>query len=104
MKKRMMRCGSITLVLVFLFVFAGEAEAAPKYQWRLACETIAGSIADLYAQEFARLLKEKSNGDIQLDIFHSGTLGTPTEIASRFGSPNALREAIAALSDLLYVA
>ena len=80
MKKRMMRCASLTLVLVFLFVFAGGAAAAPKYQWRLACETIAGSIADIYAQEFARLLKEKSNGDIQLDIFHSGTLGTPTEM------------------------
>lgn len=32
------------------------------------------------------------------------TLGTPAEIASRFGSPAALREAIAALGDLLYVA
>ena len=32
------------------------------------------------------------------------TLGTPAEIASRFGSPATLREAIAALGDLLYVA
>lgn len=34
----------------------------------------------MYAQELARLLKEKSNGDIQLDIYHAGSLGTPTEM------------------------
>lgn len=46
----------------------------------------------------------------QLDDLHVlqvppiSTLGTPAEIASRFGSPAALQEAIAALGDLLYVA
>lgn len=78
MKKRMFRFATLAFALMFLF--PGMATAAPKYEWRLACETIAGSVADYYAQEFARLLKEKSNGDIQLDIFHSGTLGTPTEM------------------------
>lgn len=80
MRKSFLRMVSISLVAVCVFAFAGGAAAAPKYQWRAATETIAGSVADMYAQEFARLLKEKSNGDIQLDIYHSGTLGTPTEM------------------------
>ena len=62
-----------------LALFASPSFAA-KYNWRLANEEIAGSVSDLYAQEFARLLKEKSGGEIQLDLFPSGTLGTPTEI------------------------
>ena len=80
MKKNFLRLLSFSLVAVCLFVFSGGAAAAPKYQWRAATETIAGSVADMYAQEFARLLKEKSNGDIELEIYHSGTLGTPTEM------------------------
>ncbi len=69
----------IALMLVFCALYATPSLAA-AYQWKMACEEIAGSVSDLYAQEFARLLKEKSNGDIQLDIFHHGTLGTPTEM------------------------
>lgn len=80
MKMKAFRLISLFLALTFVLVMAGGAAAAPKYEWRLACETIAGSVADYYAQEFARLLKEKSDGDIQLEIFHSGTLGTPTEM------------------------
>ncbi|MGI6784427.1 MAG: DctP family TRAP transporter solute-binding subunit [Aminivibrio sp.] len=73
-------CISLFLAVAVLLATAGVAAAAPKYEWRLACETIAGSVADHYARELARLLKEKSNGDIQLEIFHSGALGTPTEM------------------------
>lgn len=53
---------------------------AAKYRWRLASEEIAESVADLYAHEFARLLKEKSNGEIELEIYPHGTLGAPTEM------------------------
>ncbi|MBM9603116.1 DctP family TRAP transporter solute-binding subunit [Desulfopila inferna] len=80
MKKNFRCICSIFFVTILGFAFAGAALAAPKYQWRIASETIAGSVADLYAQELARLLKEKSNGDIQLEIYHSGSLGTPTEM------------------------
>ena len=69
---------AVALFMVCLLV-ASPCFAA-QYQWKLACEEIAESVADLYAQEFARLLKEKSNGEIQLDIYHHGTLGTPTEM------------------------
>lgn len=80
MRKKSLRILSVLMVMAHVFSFAGAAMAGPKYQWRVACETIAGSVADMYAQELARLLKEKSNGEIQLDVYHSGSLGTPTEM------------------------
>lgn len=68
------------LAAAFAITAATTTLAAPKYQWRLAEEEITDSVCDVYANEFARLLKEKSNGDIQLDIYPLGTLGTPKEI------------------------
>jgi type I restriction enzyme R subunit len=39
-----------------------------------------------------------------LEVPPLSSLGTPTEIARRFGSPDALRSAVARLSELVYVA
>jgi len=69
----------IALGLAFVLAFSGIASAA-EYNWRLAEEEILGSVSDIYANEFARLLAEKSNGRIKLDIYPGGTLGTPTEM------------------------
>jgi tripartite ATP-independent transporter DctP family solute receptor len=68
------------LAATFALTVATTAFGAPKYQWRLAEEEITGSVCDVYANEFARLLKEKSDGEIQLDIYPLGTLGSPKEI------------------------
>ncbi len=70
-----------TLALALaLALFAAPAAFAAKYEWRLAEEEITDSVCDVYAKEFARLLKEKSNGDINLEVYPLGTLGTPEEI------------------------
>ncbi len=78
MKRKWMSCIAVTVLL--MMAVSNVAIAAPKYQWRIASEEIAGSVADMYAHEFARLLKEKSKGAIQLDVYPSGTLGSPTEM------------------------
>lgn len=67
------------LVLALVLAFSGIAVAA-EYNWRLAEEEIVGSVCDVYANEFARLLADKSNGRIKLDVYPQGTLGTPTEM------------------------
>ncbi len=69
----------IVLALTIAVLFA-QAAVAAKYEWRLAEEEITDSVCDVYAKEFARLLKEKSSGDINLEIYPLGTLGTPEEI------------------------
>ena len=78
MKRKWMSC--IAAAVLLMMTGSNAAIAAPKYQWRIASEEIAGSVADMYAHEFARLLKEKSKGAIQLDVYPSGTLGSPTEM------------------------
>ena len=69
-----------TVLLVFLAVMAAAPSWGAQYRWKLVSEEIAESVADLYAQEFGRILKEKSGGEIELEIFPNGTLGTPTEM------------------------
>lgn len=76
----MKKCGIVFLLVIAVLSSSVAPVFAAKYNWRLASEELAESAVDLYAHEFARLLKEKSNGDIQLEIFPHGTLGTPTEM------------------------
>lgn len=75
-----MRKGIIAAALLLLLAIAGQARSSEIYYWRLAEEEVEGSVCDLYAREFARLLDEKSDGRINLTIFPLGTLGTPQEI------------------------
>ena len=75
----MRKCAVVFLLCVMVLSCGAVPASAAKYNWRLASEELADSAVDLYAHEFARLLKEKSNGDIQLEVFPHGTLGTPTE-------------------------
>lgn len=67
------------IVLVFITLMATGAWGE-VYYWRLAEEEVEGSVCDLYAREFARLLNEKSGGKINLAVFPLGTIGTPQEI------------------------
>ncbi|WP_281645995.1 TRAP transporter substrate-binding protein DctP [Parendozoicomonas sp. Alg238-R29] len=49
-------------------------------EWKFAIEEIPGSIMDSYAQEFKRRIEAKTNGDITVNVYPQGSLGTPTEI------------------------
>lgn len=57
-----------------------QAASAPQYTWRMAIEEVPDSVQDVYAQELAKRLKEKSNGAIKLDVFPIGQLGTALDI------------------------
>ncbi|MCF4152015.1 TRAP transporter substrate-binding protein DctP [Dethiosulfovibrio sp. F2B] len=74
-----MKSRILSILLVFIALTATEA-CGNIYRWRLAEEEVEGSVCDLYAREFARLLNEKSKGAIELSVFPLGTLGTPQEI------------------------
>ncbi|OPZ36214.1 MAG: 2,3-diketo-L-gulonate-binding periplasmic protein YiaO precursor [Synergistetes bacterium ADurb.BinA166] len=78
----MRRLGSVAVLLLLVALAAPGwcASGAPAREWRVACETVEGGVADLYAKELARLLAEKSGDAIRLDVFYFGTLGTPSEM------------------------
>lgn len=49
-------------------------------EWKFAIEEIPGSIMDAYAQEFKRKIELKTDGEISVNIFPLGSLGTPTQL------------------------
>ncbi|MDX5361314.1 MAG: TRAP transporter substrate-binding protein DctP [Alphaproteobacteria bacterium] len=54
----------------------GMMTAAHAADWKFAIEEIDGSVQDRYAQEFKRLIEEKSGGDITVTVYPYGSLGT----------------------------
>ncbi len=59
---------------------AASAGAVKADEWKFAIEEISGSVQDAYAQEFKRLVEEKSGGDITVTVYPYGTLGTSADL------------------------
>ncbi|MDC0661620.1 TRAP transporter substrate-binding protein [Marinobacter sp. SS21] len=58
-----------------------ESEAmAEPVTWRFALEEIEGSVQDAYAQEFKRQIEEISKGQISIEIYPYGALGTSSQL------------------------
>jgi tripartite ATP-independent transporter DctP family solute receptor len=73
----MKKCLSIVIAVIFIF-FSGTAIAA--LQIKLGVVTKPGSAQNIAAEKFKELIEQQSNGDIQVQIFHSASLGNETEI------------------------
>jgi tripartite ATP-independent transporter DctP family solute receptor len=56
------------------------AQAAQADEWKFAIEEITGSVQDKYAQEFKRIVEEKSGGDITVTVYPYGALGTSADL------------------------
>lgn len=52
-------------------------------EWKFAIEEIPGSIMDSYAQEFKKRIESKTDGDVTVNIYPLGSLGTPTELVEQ---------------------
>lgn len=76
MKKRII---ALTLLLAFTVVIAsgcsGTQEASEQTVWRFGHEETVGAIQDIYAFEFKRLVEERTNGDITVEIYRTGEIG-----------------------------
>lgn len=70
---------SVLAAALVVFTFSGQALAA-KYNWKFAHEELQGGFMDEVAREFAKRLADKSGGEIQIDIYPSGTLGTSEDL------------------------
>ena len=58
----------------------GLAFGAQAETWKFASEEDKKDVQDIYAQEFARVIKEESKGDIKVRIYYYGQLGTENDI------------------------
>ncbi|MAA66548.1 MAG: C4-dicarboxylate ABC transporter [Alteromonadaceae bacterium] len=56
-----------------------DAKSEPV-TWRFALEEIEGSVQDAYAKEFKREVEEESDGQIKIEIYPYGSLGTSSQL------------------------
>lgn len=74
--------------------------------WRFALEEVEGSVQDAYAQEFKRRIEEQSEGQINIEVYPYGALGTSSQLTElvqngalelAFASPGHLASVIPAV-------
>lgn len=68
---------SICLVLLTLTFTAGCAEIVDDgvTTWRIGHEEVVGGVMDEFALEFKRLIEERSNGSIEVEVYRTGEIG-----------------------------
>ena len=71
--------------------------------WRFALEEVEGSVQDAYAQEFKSRIEDRTDGDVSVEVYPYGTLGTSSQLTEllqngaieiAFASPGHLADAI----------
>ena len=66
------------MTVLTLFFFSGSASAFTEI--KLGVVTKPGSAQNIVAEKFKALIEERSNGNINVQIFHSKSIGNETEI------------------------
>lgn len=79
MMSRFMRYRLI-LAAAAAFGLAAVAQPALAAQWKFAIEEIEGSVQHAYATEFKKRIEEKSGGDVTVQIYPYGSLGTSANL------------------------
>lgn len=83
-----------------------DEELAQKREsdtWRFALEEVEGSVQDAYAQEFKSRIEDRTDGEVTVEVYPYGTLGTSSQLTEllqsgaiemAFASPGHLADAI----------
>ena len=70
---------ALMLILILAITIAsgcsGFDPVVDKEVWRFGHEEVAGGIQDIYAYEFKRLVEERTNGEVEVEIYRSGEIG-----------------------------
>lgn len=69
-----------TLLSVLCLTAGLGAHSAFADTWKFASEEAQGDVQDIYAQTFADVIEEESDGDISVRIYYYGQLGTENDI------------------------
>jgi len=73
-----MKIAAFILSLPLLFIIAFSAESAVTM--KLGVVTKPGSAQNIVAEKFKEIIEQKSQGELQVKIFHSASIGNETEI------------------------
>lgn len=81
MRKRLSFTATAGLAAIALAAgFAAPAQDARAESWKFALEEVEGSVQHAYAKKFAELVEQKSDGEITVNIFPYGQLGTSGDL------------------------
>ncbi len=69
----------LTLAILLTSGCTTGKETEEKVVWRIGHEEVAGGIQDLYCYEFKRLVEEKTEGKVQVEIYRAGEIGGVTD-------------------------
>lgn len=75
-KKSLIYAMGLMLIVAFVFTISLTNAKAAKYNWRFALEEIEGSYEWQVGMKFKDYLEKKSNGEIKVDLYPYGQLGT----------------------------
>jgi len=73
--KRIKKSLLSVLTLAVVTLLAVPAFAAPKYTFKLAHVITAGTPIDVAAHKYADLVKQRTNGQVEINVFPAGQLG-----------------------------
>jgi tripartite ATP-independent transporter DctP family solute receptor len=73
-----MRIHLLIMIVLTIFFYSGSAMASIGI--KLGVVTKPGSAQNIVAEKFKELIEQRSNGNIQVQIFHSKSIGNETEI------------------------
>ena len=68
------------LICLSLLIFCIATSAAQAATIKLGVVTKPGSAQNIVAEKFKELIEQRSNGELEVKIFHSASLGNETEI------------------------
>jgi tripartite ATP-independent transporter DctP family solute receptor len=70
---------SLSAVSAAALSFGMLAGPAAAEEWKFALEEVDGSVQDAYAEEFKKRIEAKTDGDVTVNIYPYGSLGTSTQ-------------------------
>ncbi len=101
---------SVIFCLALGLLVACEDRRPDREVWRFAIEETQGSVQDAYAQRFAELVEERTNGEVEVVVYPYGALGTSDQLTEQvhngtvsfaFASPGFLGKLIPAVQVFL---
>jgi len=83
-----MRKALVALLLAALAgAGCGRSDDGPRVEvWRFAIEEIEGSVQHAWAERFAALVAERSGGDVRVEVYPYGSLGTSAQLTEQVQS------------------
>lgn len=69
------------VVILMAFVLFADAEVKTSiYEWKMVSADVAGGFATVFSERYAKLVEERSEGRIKIDVYPFGVLGAERDL------------------------